>query len=377
MGAFYLFLFLVFSGLKLIPRTVSVSLFDLFALIFIAFFFMNKKLRIVNLKKISTLVVGILCIQLISVIFYQPTIMKFVFAIRSVEYFLFLFVASLYFSRREGIYKPLLSYYYLIFLLYFVPIIPGYMYGLFNYAWEAPAVVSILAIYFLVTPGSRIVKVSTVICALVLIYLSEQRTPAAAFIITLAIYFWNASPHWTKPFLVILSITTLWISGMYGDSRLFETFYDVISSSNIIALSEFISQVDVTSMNYDAFAYDSRYLAGGGGDLSLQLRFRKWSYALASQWESPHTFFVGLGTGFFGGAADSSLMRVYFETGVIGLLAWSLFFRHVFRFQSSVISYVTICFLLNGVFVDTLYSSRVFPVYLLILGSYLGSRKIK
>jgi hypothetical protein len=377
MRVFCLFLFLVLSGLKLIPRSVSVSLFDLFALIFISYFWMNNKLRIVWPKKISTLVLGILCIQLISVIFYQPTITKFIFAIRFVEYFLILFVASFYFLRREDIYKPLLAYYYLIVLLFFMPIIPLYRHGLFNYAWEAPAIVSILAFYFLLTPGSRIVKVSTIICALVLIYLSGQRTPAVAFIITLAIYFWNTSSHWRKPFLVIISTTTLLVAGTYADTRLFTTFYDVINPSNISAMFELMSQVDVISSDYDTFVdVDGSRSLVEGGDISLQLRLRKWIYALASQLDSPHTFLVGLGTGFFGGAADSSLMRVYFETGVIGLLVWSLFFRQAFRFQSSVISYVTICFLLNGVFIDVLYSSRIFPLYLLILGSYLGSRKI-
>ena len=375
MRVFCLFLFLVLSGLKLIPGSVSVSLFDLFALIFIFYFCINNKLRIVWPKKNKYLVLGILCIQLISVISYQPTITKFIFAIRFVEYFLILFVASFYFLRGEDIYKPFLTYYYLIVLLFFMPIIPLYEHGLFNYVWEAPTIVSILAIYFLLTPGPRIVKVSTIICALVLIYLSGQRTPAVALIITLAIYFWNTSSHWKKPFLVIILTTTLLAAGTYGDTRLFITFYDVINPTNITALFQFMSQVDVYSMDYDTFVYGSRSLVEDG-DLSLQLRFRKWSYALTSQLVSHHTFLVGLGTGFFGGAADSSLMRVYFETGVIGLLVWFLFFRQVFRFQSSVISYVTICFLLNGVFIDVLYSSRVFPLFLIILGSYLGSRKI-
>ena len=375
MRPFFLLLFLVFSGLKLIPGSVSLSLFDLFALFFIIYFFMNNKLTIVWPKKISTLVIAILCIQLISVILYQPTITKFIFAIRFVEYFSILFVGCFYFLRREDIYKPLLAYYYLIVLLFFFPIIPFYEHGLFNYFWEAPAIVSILALYFLVTPGLRIVKVSTIICALVLIYLSGQRTPAIALIITLAIYFWNTFSYWRKAFLVIMLTPILFVAGTYADTRLFITFYDVIDISNVNAMFEFMSQVDVNSVDYDTFVHGSRSLIDDG-DLSLQLRLRKWSYALTSQLESRHTFLVGLGAGFFGGAADSSWLRVYFETGLIGLLLWSLYFRQAFRLQSSVITYVTICFLLNGAFIDTLYSSRIFPLYLFILGSYLGSRNI-
>ena len=375
MRPFFLLLFLIFSGLKLIPGSVSLSLFDLFALFFIIYFFMNNKLTIVWPKIISVLVIGILCIQLISVILYQPTITKFIFAIRFVEYFLILFVGCFYFLRREDIYKPLLAYYYLIVLLFFFPIIPFYEHGLFNYSWEAPAIVSILALYFLVTPGLRIVKVSTIICALVLIYLSGQRTPAIALIITLAIYFWNTFSYWRKAFLVIMLTPILFVAGTYADTRLFITFYDVIDISNVNAMFEFMSQVDVNSVDYDTFVHGSRSLMDDG-DLSLQLRLRKWSYALTSQLENGHTFLVGLGAGFFGGAADSSWLRVYFETGLIGLLLWSLYFRQAFRLQSSVITYVTICFLLNGAFIDTLFSSRIFPLYLLILGSYLGSRHI-
>jgi len=232
-----------------------------------------------------------------------------------------------------------------------------------------------LAFYFLITPGSRIVKVLTIVCAFVLIYASGQRTPAAAFIISAAIYFWNTGPHWRKPIFVIASVSLFSVLVDYADTRLFNTFFEVFNYSNINAFFEFQKQVSNTSMDYDTFVYGSRNLVGDDGDLSLQLRLRKWSYALFSQIDSPHTFLVGLGPGFFGGAADSSFMRVFFETGIIGLLFWYLFFRHMFRFQFRAISYITICFLLNGVFIDTLYSSRIFPLYLLILGSYLGSRR--
>ena len=239
-----------------------------------------------------------------------------------------------------------------------------------------PAVVSILAVYFLVSPGTRLVKFSVVITGVALVLASGQRNPVIAISFTAMLYLWSVLSSSKRVFFVISAIPALFMSVFLQDTRLFSTFYDVIDISNINAIMFFFDTIDVSRTTYDDFVYASRSLVDGTGDLSLQLRLRKWTYAFASQYNNLHTFFIGLGTGFFAGAADSSLMRIYFETGVVGLFAWSLFFRQVFRFQSSVIAYVTICFLLNGVFIDTLYSSRVFPLYLLILGSYLGSRKI-
>jgi hypothetical protein len=85
--------------------------------------------------------------------------------------------------------------------------------------------------------------------------------------------------------------------------------------------------------------------------LSFHLRLRKWIYAWSKM--DLLKMFYGLGPGFFGGAADSSLFRVFFETGVVGMV---LLLRTIYSLKIHK-SWLGIFLLIASIFLDTLFSS--------------------
>lgn len=378
----YMFVLLVFftSGLKVASQSVGVSAFDLYSsLLFVILYFViySKGIVIDRVLLIPLFLVSTLPILSCVLNFENFSLIKIFYAIRFIEYALWFFLGLFLSSRMldDAIKLSIV----IAFLLFFLsPYIGGIgKYGFFNYIWELSAFASISTIYiFVYFPHSR-AKYILLFMALVLALSTGQRTPIAATLLCLAIYaFYSKSVSskvkFTALSLLIMSTVTVSIT----ENRLSKTFLDVFNSGNYEAIYLIYESASRNHESYSEFVHSSRTLVGDEGDLSLQLRLKKWMFASAEMFNKPASVIYGLGPGYFSGAADSSIVRVFFEYGLIGLFFWFLLFYRFSRVNSGSFYLVSV-FVLNAVFIDTLYSSRIMVMFLLVIGCLYGEEKLR
>lgn len=369
---------LIFSGVKPNAQSVGLSLFDFFSVIACCvLIYVVSTQQLTIRKKMFIPVFAISFIPVVSTFLNIQHIglANWLYAIRFFEYFVWLYLACLVdFERLVKLIKIFILC--CVFGLVIGPFI-GLTYGPFNYIWELSAFGSV-AFYFILyfDRGSHLKsKVPYLLACVFMVFWAGQRTPVVALtvIIFLQILFQKGSGQRGKFISAIFIIVgVLYLS--FTDNRIKNTFEQFFKMDNLYAV-EYLLERSSQATSYDDFVYGERKLIGDAGDLSFQLRLKKWTYAAAQQYSRPETILYGLGSGFFGGAADSSLVRIYFETGVIGVAAWLLFFIRVYKCGPQLGLFVLLI-VLNASFIDILHSSRVMTLFLIIIGSLITSYSI-
>lgn len=116
---------------------------------------------------------------------------------------------------------------------------------------------------------------------------------------------------------------------------------------------------------YDFLAYESvKYSLSQGeagfgstGDDSTLVRFFRW-HVLIDAIDNASELLLGLGPSFAGPSVDGSYVRVFAETGVVGLIAWCLAFRRWFMGAAPWLAGVLATVLVGAVFIDILVALR-------------------
>jgi hypothetical protein len=369
---------LLFSGVKPNSQSVGLSLFDLFsviACIVLIYVISAKQFKI--RKRIFYPVFAISFIPVISTFlnFQYIGLANWLYAIRFFEYFIWLYLACLVDFERL---VKLIKLFVLICVigLLFGPYV-GLIYGPFNYIWELSAFGSVAFYFILYFDRCTNLKSKSpyLLACVFMVFWAGQRTPVVALtvVIFLQILFQKGSGQRGK-FLssIFIIVGVLYLS--FTENRIKHTFEQFFKMENLYAV-EYLLERSSQSTSYDDFVYGERKLIGDAGDLSFQLRLKKWTYAAAQQYSRPETILYGLGAGFFGGAADSSLVRIYFETGLIGVAVWLLFFIRVCKCGPQ-LSLFVLLIVLNASFIDILHSSRIMTLFLIIIGSQITSYSI-
>ena len=175
--------------------------------------------------------------------------------------------------------------------------------------------------------------------------------------------------RWKLTLLMICIISFLGLRA-FENSRLF-ILLDSFSLDNIRLAANYAYEYANKSNSYAEFVYGDRQLLTDEGDLSFHFRLKKWAFAL-SEMNSFTRMIFGLGVGYFGGAADSSFLRIFFETGILGVLLWySLLFKLLKKSYSAFI----ICVIINAVFIDTFYSSKICLITIIFFTYYEQKNK--
>jgi hypothetical protein len=109
----------------------------------------------------------------------------------------------------------------------------------------------------------------------------------------------------------------------------------------------------------------------GGGDVSGLTRVFRWTSLIKSTLSGWDTILIGLGPSFGATAVDGYFVRVFVETGVLGLLAFCLFAKSVLdwgkKYSWTLREYVLIL-LITGCFIDIFVSYKPMLLFWLWLG---------
>lgn len=362
---------LLFGGLKIVPDSVSVGIYDFVAL-FAAIISIKKFNYIYRHARTAFLIlISIALIQFSPLVASTlssnpPQIIRFLFALRILEYIIF--IPIIYFASK----KISINHIYTMSLVGaiitpLVFLVNGHRWGVFQYSWELGAIYSLVFVFFLANGGVQLSNFKRIIILLisaVIVLYTNQRSPILAILFCLSAYGWNRRGFSTRASLLIL--LSIFIFGVFATENRLSNSFSEFEYKKIINVVEAGLQYAALSPSYDSFVYEDRSLLteDGSDDLSFHLRIRKWAYAFVHM--QPLEFVIGLGPGYFGGAADSSLLRFFFETGFIGSALWFGLFIYLFKYHKN-FRLLLFSMIINGVFIDVFYSARTLLVFTLLL----------
>jgi hypothetical protein len=364
------------AGIKLTPNSVSIGLYDLTVIfgVLISIHWLVKAFHKPNYVTIClVLIASVQFVPLLAVFFSANDfqILRVLYASRMLEYFLF--IPVLYLAAKNI--KASTIFYSSTYILISIPVLvimAGHPWGVFQYSWELGAAYSLLFNYLLIlrVHGARNYKntIFLLVAACVVLY-TDQRSPMIAVLFGIANYVWSSKGLGSKALMAVFLCSGILIA--FGtENRLSNTIneFDYLKISNVVDAGLSLAKM---APSYESFVYEDRSVLteDGSRDLSFNLRVRKWAYAFVNMNELEYV--IGLGPGYFGGAADSSIFRIFFETGVLGLLCWAMLLLRLYvKFKTSRLLLASM--IINGIFIDVFYSARVICVFLVLF--FLVSR---
>ena len=175
--------------------------------------------------------------------------------------------------------------------------------------------------------------------------------------------------------VVVAHVFTFDTRFVKGISKIDETIVHVIESSKVrpAARDKFDYDILFHSRSDDLphASYDGLNI-----DFSLYLRFMTWFDVFKAGTQNNLVFMLGMGPGFYNSSTDSSFVRVFGETGIIGLSVYLLFLLASYGLlKLHNVHGIVVMFCASGLMIDTFYSSIALPLLLLILGYYSNNRK--
>jgi hypothetical protein len=111
-------------------------------------------------------------------------------------------------------------------------------------------------------------------------------------------------------------------------------------------------------------------------DLSLLVRTNKWFWGVKSFFDQDAgMYFVGVGPGTMGNALDGGFLRIFLETGIIGLLAFVFFLYRAIRIDRDLMLPSVAFFAICNCVIDYYLASKPMMTFLFILGVAFGIRQ--
>ena len=109
-----------------------------------------------------------------------------------------------------------------------------------------------------------------------------------------------------------------------------------------------------------------KYSLENDQDFSLNIRLRKWTHAISNS--SLRTIFFGLGSGYFGLAADSGWIRLLFEYGLIITFIFIFLIFFIFKKSNSIQKLIVGIFVISNIFLDIMFAPMLMGFTGLMLG---------
>lgn len=140
----------------------------------------------------------------------------------------------------------------------------------------------------------------------------------------------------------------------------------IFDYSNIIAIKE-AYHASLEAYSYHNFVHENRNLFTESGDLSFQLRLRKWMYYIGQFSHNPTHILYGFSPGSFGGAADSSVVRIFLEGGVLMFYFYLVMIRRLVDYSFHGKEYIYLLVAMS-LMLDLSFSSAVAPLVFFLVG---------
>jgi len=226
------------------------------------------------------------------------------------------------------------------------------------------ALLSLAAFVLLVGTQSRITSVSVVLLGLITVsYLQFKKN-----IIHVLLFY----------FIVSLVTGALFILNL--DIEVIHRITLLFSEESFKALESLYNTMPVVETQGEYFdaTYGSRVseVATLGGDTSSMVRFSRWIVLIRSVVSDEEALWIGFGPSFAFLAVDGNYVRIFAETGIIGLFLFGLFLYSVVkssRDNNIILSY-TFVLIITAFFIDIFTTYKAMLLFWVYLGWCWGQR---
>jgi hypothetical protein len=248
---------------------------------------------------------------------------------------------------------------------------PSRLSGLTNGPYDLSAMVCLTVVLLLWMRRRLLVAV-----AVVALLLTKARIAAAAFLLHL--FMLTARLRSVQSWLLLATAVVVAVAAIEArnqDGGLVQTldvvaevreeFSDVVDSRD--EYLEIANSEDADTMLISTFQNEQE------GDPSALLRVVRWSIAVATVLKSPVTIAIGMGPGYFSVALDGNYVRVFAETGSVGLVMFMIFMLSIRRSYSDAWARtLALAFILQlmiiALFIDIFFSLKTMTLFWMFLG---------
>jgi hypothetical protein len=128
--------------------------------------------------------------------------------------------------------------------------------------------------------------------------------------------------------------------------------------------------VDSSADYFESTHEESAYKLINQTDASLEIRLMRWMVILKTNTKTIYSLLIGKGPGFYGIAVDGYYVRVFAETGLIGLSVFVLFLVSLYRThrKNKEIVALIVTMALTGLLIDIFVSVKVMALFWFLLG---------
>ena len=251
--------------------------------------------------------------------------------------------------------------------------------------WEMAAVAAFLFFYFW---EYRYLYLLAFSCAVLV--LTESRVTLVATLFSFGV---NISRSLSLVFLVLLFLTCAlsvilgsmvfsllpsdWLPALFSERNVIERLISFFSYETLVSVSSAVSSAPavMTSEEFLGLTLFEKIgvdLEDVGGDPSAIVRFTNWAILLKSVFSSVDSLVIGLGPSFAGKAVDGGFVRLFIETGLLGLVIYVAFIISVLAFSGSrLIFYYFLVLVLSAFFIDIFTTYKAMFLFWVFYGRQL------
>lgn len=355
-----------------------------------------------NLKKITILFLIYLIFCLVSTVIgtnlgYVSFFKSFLFVIRKLEYFLFIYLGYIFYKKDSSTLKKIINFvviFHLIFCIFqyfgFIGSFHGGQYlnslhqgritSTFNGSYELSAFLIIASCYYLYelifNHKNIIINLFILSAIFICIYVSKSRTSLICFIIIMIFMF--IKKHSKNIFSYLINIIIL--SLICASLILIVDKLNILENSrfSMVTIDGYIESMECAwkNKNFDSYLKTGTWFGSSecfnvGTDDSFNLRFNHWAQLLDGFKKYP---ILGLGASITTTAADGNYIRILVESGIVGFILWSILILYLIiildkkNIYDGMTKYALFSLLLGAIFIDLFEASKIMMTFWFMLG---------
>jgi hypothetical protein len=191
---------------------------------------------------------------------------------------------------------------------------------------------------------------------------------------TLFIYLFIWKKKWSSLITFIIgALLLIIVSPKLDVLERFDGFIEFGVGNITEITSQYYSMVlpaDSSADYFESTHEESAYKLINQTDASLEIRLMRWMVILKTNTKTIYSLLIGKGPGFYGIAVDGYYVRVFAETGLIGLSVFVLFLVSLYRThrKNKEIVALIVTMALTGLLIDIFVSVKVMALFWFLLG---------
>ena len=356
---FIFFLFMLFSAITLLKKS------------FLNFLFQFSAFRVVLYILLLSFFSIFLNIDSISFI-------NFLYAIRLLEYSLFMFIGYYMFKFKFNFEKMVVLYGMLsmiVILLQYFGIIGGFALGTYTPdvssrpigltagPWEVALLLNYsLVVFAFWNKKNRKNILAFSILSLIAVSFTGSRIGLLSMIVIVLILY---KQYIIKILSLIIPVTFIFFYILSDSLPVVQRSQTLFNVNNLIVVMSIYDNVDITNSLDKSINVN---MATTDYDVSWLIRVTKWIYIIKNNFNDFLHILIGYSPGYYGPAIDGSYIRIFGELGLLGIV---LYFRLLKTMMiNQVMILLMIATLINMIFIDVIYAYKIMSILFMAYGYY-------